>query len=77
MADQKSTHEEVADTVDATTGETKMSVGSYLASRLPTLKPPMNKAPNPIRVLGMLNRQQWLFFLVCKLLFMINIIIFN
>lgn len=42
----------------------KMSVGRYIATRLPTLKPPMNKAPNPFKLLAMLNLQQWLFFLV-------------
>lgn len=41
-----------------------MSVGEYVATRFTTLKPPMAKAPNPIRLLRMLNRQQWLFFLV-------------
>ncbi|KAI9841975.1 MAG: hypothetical protein M1837_007541 [Sclerophora amabilis] len=41
-----------------------MGVGRYIATRLPSLKPPMNKAPNPIKVLMLLNRQQWLFFLV-------------
>lgn len=40
------------------------SVGRYLATRIPTLKPPMEKAPNPIRLLRMLSLQQWLFFLV-------------
>ena len=42
----------------------KMSAGRYIATRLSTLKPPMNKAPNPIKLLAMLNLQQWLFFLV-------------
>lgn len=41
-----------------------MGLGRYLATRLPTLKPPMAKAPNPIKLLAMLNLQQWLFFLV-------------
>ena len=44
--------------------ESNMSVGRYLATRLPTLKPPMNKAPNPFSLLAMLSTQQWLFFLV-------------
>ena len=39
-------------------------VTRYLATRLSTLKPPMNKAPNPLRLLAMLNFQQWMFFLV-------------
>ncbi len=42
----------------------KMGVGRYLATRAPTLKPPMNKAPNPFKLLAMLNVQQWMFFLV-------------
>lgn len=41
-----------------------MSVGRYLATRLPTLKPPMTKVANPISLLATLNRSQWLFFLV-------------
>ena len=41
-----------------------MSVGQYIATRLPTLKPPMHKAPNPFSLLRLLNTQQWLFFLV-------------
>lgn len=41
-----------------------MSVGRYIATRIPTLKPPMNKAPNPFSLLRLLNAQQWLFFLV-------------
>ena len=44
--------------------EEQMSVGQYLATRLSTLAPPMNPAPNPIKALMLLNRQQWLFFLV-------------
>ena len=41
-----------------------MSVGQYLATRIPTLKPPMTKVANPISLLATLNRSQWLFFLV-------------
>lgn len=41
-----------------------MSIGRYLATRFPTLKPPMEKAPNPFKLLGLLNFQQWMFFLV-------------
>ena len=40
-------------------------IGRYLLSRIPTLVPPMNKAPNPIKTLLLLNTQQWLFFAVC------------
>jgi len=42
----------------------EMSIGKYAATRISTLKPPMNKAPNPFRLLAMLSGKQWLFFLV-------------
>ena len=42
----------------------KMSAGRYIATRISTLNPPMNKAPNPFKLVAMLNLQQWLFFLV-------------
>lgn len=42
----------------------RMGVGEFLATRLSTLKPPMNYAPNPFKLLAMLNSQQWAFFLV-------------
>lgn len=41
-----------------------LSAGRYLATRITTLKPPLAKAPNPIRLLRMLDLQQWLFFFV-------------
>jgi len=41
-----------------------MSIGRYIATRIPSLKPPMTKAPNPITLLRMLTFQQWMFFLV-------------
>lgn len=44
--------------------EEDMSVGRYILTRLPTLVPPMNPAPNPFKALTLLNLQQWLFFLV-------------
>lgn len=40
-----------------------MSVGKYFATRISTLKPPMTKVENPIKLLGMLNKKQWLAFL--------------
>ncbi|KAA8646943.1 hypothetical protein EYZ11_005682 [Aspergillus tanneri] len=46
---------------------TLASMSKYLLTRLPTLVPPMNKAPNPFSALRLLNRQQWLFFLVAFL----------
>ncbi len=41
-----------------------MSIATYASTRLSTLRPPMAKAPNPFKLLALLNRQQWLFFLV-------------
>jgi SHS family lactate transporter-like MFS transporter len=42
----------------------KMTAGKYAATRITTLKPPMNNAPNPFTLLAMLSGKQWLFFLV-------------
>ncbi|KAG7142198.1 Carboxylic acid transporter protein like [Verticillium longisporum] len=39
-----------------------MTAGRYLATRFSTLKPPMLAAPNPWRLVRMLNRHQWAFF---------------
>lgn len=41
-----------------------MSTRKYLATRFTTLKPAMLPAPNPFRLVRMLNRRQWSFFLV-------------
>lgn len=41
-----------------------MGVGEYLRTRFTSLKPPMEKVPNPITLLGQLNRLQWLNFAV-------------
>ncbi|KAM3423520.1 hypothetical protein BST61_g948 [Cercospora zeina] len=40
-----------------------MSAGRYLATRFSTLKPPMERLENPIKLLRLLNGKQWLFFL--------------
>src|SRR5271170_776311 len=48
--------------VDST--DIQMSPARYFGTRFATLKPPMAKAPNPIRLLRQLNSQQWLFFSV-------------
>jgi SHS family lactate transporter-like MFS transporter len=48
----------------------------YLKGRVPTLKPPMRKAPNPFKALTLLNRQQWLFFAVCLISLLNSIIPF-
>ena len=39
-----------------------MSPGRYIATRFSTLKPPMLSAPNPWRLVRMLNRHHWAFF---------------
>lgn len=41
-----------------------MSLGRYIATRIPSLKPPLRPIPNPFKTLALLNTQQWLFFLV-------------
>ncbi|KAF2010291.1 MFS general substrate transporter [Aaosphaeria arxii CBS 175.79] len=46
------------------TQDSKMSVGRYLATRLPSLKPTFDRQPNPFKTLTLLNFQQWMFFLV-------------
>lgn len=43
---------------------TNIPIGRYLATRIPTLKPPMDKLENPFTLLGLLNFKQWMFFLV-------------
>lgn len=53
-----------SDTFELDPSDQHQPVGRYLATRITTLKPPLAKAPNPIRLLRMLNLQQWLFFLV-------------
>ncbi|KAK0112816.1 hypothetical protein ONS95_014545 [Cadophora gregata] len=45
----------------------EMTVAEYATTRFSTLKPPMHKAPNPFRLLAMLNTKQWMFFLVAFL----------
>jgi len=47
-------------------GETpvKMSAGRYAATRFSTLMPTFDKAANPFKLLGLLNKQQWLFFII-------------
>jgi hypothetical protein len=42
----------------------QMSIGRYLATRFSTLKPPMNKAPNPFKLILLLNKRQWAFFFI-------------
>ena len=44
-----------------------MSAGRYIATRIPSLKPPMDRLENPFKLLAMLNFRQWMFFLVAFL----------
>ncbi|KAJ5657515.1 uncharacterized protein N7484_001164 [Penicillium longicatenatum] len=40
------------------------SIRNYAITRVTSLKPPMAKVANPFKLLAMLNKQQWAFFLV-------------
>ena len=42
----------------------KVTAGRYLATRISSLKPPMDKLENPITLLRLLNFKQWMNFLV-------------
>jgi SHS family lactate transporter-like MFS transporter len=68
MADEKVSgtveHNNGADLLHESQHPEKVSVAKYAATRITTLKPPMHKAPNPFRLLAMLNGKQWLFFFV-------------
>ncbi|KAG7388376.1 hypothetical protein PHYPSEUDO_012584 [Phytophthora pseudosyringae] len=44
--------------------EENMSAGEYLKTRVTTLKPPMQKVENPFKTLRLLNRLQWMQFLI-------------
>ena len=61
---EKQTVRRDASPIYESTAPEDMSVGRYIATRIPTLKPPMAKTPNPIKLLATLNLQQWLFFFV-------------
>lgn len=50
--------------------ERPFSIGEYFRTRFTTLRPPMAKAPNPFKLMGTLNKQQWLFFAVAFLAWM-------
>lgn len=41
-----------------------MSAGQYITTRFSTLRPPMNKAPNPVRLIRSITGIQWAFFMV-------------
>lgn len=56
-------HDAARPSTGNTPGE-KMTVSRYLATRIPTLKPPMDPLENPFKLLALLNFKQWMFFLV-------------
>lgn len=63
VRDDSPTHYEDVDISSTDSpNEPNMSIGRYFATRLSTLKPPMEKLENPITLLRLLNRKQWLFF---------------
>lgn len=64
MADTHEKHQHAPVVAADPNVEEDMSIGRYILTRLPTLVPPMNPAPNPLKALTLLNLQQWLFFLV-------------
>jgi hypothetical protein len=42
--------------------EPRMNAKEYLRTRIPTLKPPLDVPPNPIRILRSLSRMNWAMF---------------
>ncbi|OCL05513.1 sugar transporter family protein [Glonium stellatum] len=42
----------------------RVHIRRYATTRFSALKPPMEKAPNPFKLLALLNFQQWMFFLI-------------
>ena len=62
MADERRSQDVMASSPDV---EEHMGIGLYMATRITTLVPPMNSAPNPFKSLMLLNRMQWLNFAVC------------
>lgn len=41
-----------------------MSASKYMATRFSSLRPPMLNVPNPLKLVRMVNGQQWAFFLL-------------
>jgi len=62
--DEKPTEECLENENHYASDQLKMSIGQYIVTRVPTLMPPMTKVANPFKLLGFINRQQWLLFLV-------------
>jgi len=60
---EKASDEHVATKMHPNSPSHNMTAGEYAATRISTLKPPMNRAPNPIRLLRLLSGKQWLFFM--------------
>jgi len=44
--------------------EAKMNASTYIKTRISTLKPTLTLPENPIKLLGLLSRKDWLFFSV-------------
>ena len=55
--------------------EERITAWQYIKTRFPSLKPAIIIAPNPLNLLRRLNRQQWLFFLVCTSPYIYNLYI--
>ncbi len=50
---------------DSLISDAKMSLSGYIFSRLPSILPTFDPAPNPFKLLATVNQKQWMFFLVC------------
>jgi hypothetical protein len=42
-----------------------MSRSTYIVSRFTSIRPSLDPAPNPFKLLASVNLKQWMFFLVC------------
>ena len=42
-----------------------MSISAYITSRFTTIRPSLDPAPNPFKLLASVSQKQWTFFLVC------------
>jgi SHS family lactate transporter-like MFS transporter len=62
--DEKSETEYTAQLGSGEPAQPQMSAGRYAATRFSTLMPTFDKAENPFKLLLLLNKQQWLFFLM-------------
>ncbi|KAF2089639.1 sugar transporter family protein [Saccharata proteae CBS 121410] len=65
--EQQLHHQQSPSPKDTGEPDEHMSISRYVTTRISSLKPPMARAPNPFKLLALLNTQQWLFFLVAFL----------